>query len=211
MGERTFRKALMFPLIAFIMLLPSGVLTGALSILQVALCGGDPAAGIESTINWEAYCKEYPEGEQPLWVTLIQKVLLTWLPPVLLMLWQIVLMRVLYYIAAAEGRNIALSMIDRRIISLYFYWDFFNVFLGGVIGSAGITLLVQNFGKLAWTQCSTYSAGPSCRTAISSSLTCHCVPSSLSPSSSCSPIRRCSAGRSGTCSQKLTAARCGAT
>ena len=147
-GERTFRKALMFPLIAFIMLLPSGVLTGALSILQVALCGGDPAAGIESTINWEAYCKEYPEGEQPLWVTLIQKVLLTWLPPVLLMLWQIVLMRVLYYIAAAEGRNIALSMIDRRIISLYFYWDFFNVFLGGVIGSAGITLLVQNFGKL---------------------------------------------------------------
>merc|ERR1712094_76084 len=44
--------------------------------------------------------------------------------------------------------NIALSMIYRRIISLYFYWDFFNVFLGGVIGSAGITLLVQNFGKL---------------------------------------------------------------
>merc|ERR1712072_1592973 len=96
----------------------------------------------------EAYCKEYPEGEQPLWVTLIQKVLLTWLPPVLLMLWQIVLMRVLYYIAAAEGRNIALSMIDRRIISLYFYWDFFNVFLGGVIGSAGITLLVQNFNDV---------------------------------------------------------------
>jgi DNA-directed RNA polymerase III subunit RPC2 len=39
-------------------------------------------------------------------------------------------------------------MIDRRIISLYFYWDFFNVFLGGVIGSAGITLLVQNFNDV---------------------------------------------------------------
>jgi DNA-directed RNA polymerase III subunit RPC2 len=147
-GERTFRKALMFPLIAFIMLLPSGILAGALSIIQLALCGGDPSRGIESKLNWEAYCKDYPEGERPLWVTLFQKVLLTWLPPVLLMLWQIVLMRVLYYIAAAEGRNIALSMIDRRIISLYFYWDFFNVFLGGVIGSAGISLLVQNFSEV---------------------------------------------------------------
>jgi len=146
--ERTLRKALLMPLIAFIMILPSGILAGVVSILQLALCGGDKERGINSKVYWEAYCYPYTDEERPFWVTLIQKILLTWLPPVFLTLWQIVLMRVLYYIAAAEGRSIALSMIDRRIMSLYFYWDFFNVFLGGVIGSAGISILMQEFNKI---------------------------------------------------------------
>ena len=53
---------------------------------------------------------------------LFKKLIIGWLPPILLTVWQIVVMRVLYYIACAEGRSVSLSQIDRRIGSLYFYW-----------------------------------------------------------------------------------------
>lgn len=35
-----------------------------------------------------------------------------------------------------EGRWTSLSAVDRRIASLYFAWDVFNVFLGGMLGGS---------------------------------------------------------------------------
>lgn len=38
--------------------------------------------------------------------------------------------------ALLEGRSVSLSGIDRRVASLYFFWNVFNVFLGGMLGGS---------------------------------------------------------------------------
>jgi len=39
-------------------------------------------------------------------------------------------------LAQTERRHVALSDMDRRITSLFFNFDLFNTFLGGVLGGA---------------------------------------------------------------------------
>ncbi len=36
----------------------------------------------------------------------------------------------------SEGQHISLSALDRRISTLFFFWDVFNVFLGAMFGGA---------------------------------------------------------------------------
>ena len=60
-----------------------------------------------------------------------------WLPALLLNLWLVlVLPRVVYLLAQSEGQSFSLSALERRVGAVFFYWDVFNVFLQGVIGSA---------------------------------------------------------------------------
>jgi len=127
--EKSLRQIAVIPIILLIMTLPAGIFAGAVSIFTLALCGGSDA--IDSDIYWPWFCESTSAFNR-----LIKTVLVSWLPPLLLTLWQIVVMRVLYYVASAEGRCVSLSGLDRRILKLYFYWDFFNLFLGATCGSS---------------------------------------------------------------------------
>merc|ERR1712199_142135 len=55
-------------------------------------------------------------------------------------------MGVFYIAALVECVAFSLSGVDKRITSLYFYWDFFNIFLGSVLGAGLFTLFGQAVG-----------------------------------------------------------------
>lgn len=69
-------------------------------------------------------------------------------PSILVMLWQNAVMPLtLYSISLAEGTQLSLSDLDCRILLLFFYWDVFNIFFGGMIGgsvSQQITQFINN-------------------------------------------------------------------
>lgn len=66
-------------------------------------------------------------------------------PAILVILWQNAVMPLtLYSISLAEGTQKSLSDLDCRILLLFFYWDVFNIFFGGMIGGS-ITQQLNQF------------------------------------------------------------------
>lgn len=70
------------------------------------------------------------------------KVLVTgFLPGLLLNAWQMMIMpRLVYVLAQAEGGCFSLSDLDKRIGGIYWWWDIFNAFLGAPRSSYAVSL-----------------------------------------------------------------------
>ena len=113
------RIALISPLIAFILLFPSGIFTVGIA----SACMGD----VPSSLDW--YCSEDAAGFK-IFVSGL-------LPPILLTLWEVfVVSFFLMYCVQAQNVHASLSSTDRRFLRYYYVWGFANVLLGGVTGGA---------------------------------------------------------------------------
>lgn len=127
------RGLAVFVFIFLLMIFPVGIFTGALSQLNSAFCNeaGD--------WFWPWYCES-----SGTWPSFIRNLLTGWIPAVLLGLWNnIIIPKAFYYLAAAECSCVSNSQLDRRIGSLFFYFDVFNVLIGGVIGGTALAQLDQ--------------------------------------------------------------------
>ena len=113
-AERTLRSVCVLPLIVFIMLLPAGLILSIFPNLSHALCVGTPET---NDFYWEWWCKK-DDGD--LFHQFVTGIVISWVSPIILVVYQtVILMRVLYYIAAAEGKSVSLGGMDLRILDLY--------------------------------------------------------------------------------------------
>ena len=118
-AERDARRLAGLPLIATLMILPIGFFLGGAAQLPAYVC-------------------RLPRfGDSGLCTRSVLRVAATLLPPVALSIYQgVILPKLLYWVALAEGQHVALSAMDRRVARLYFVWDVINVFLGFVLGGS---------------------------------------------------------------------------
>ena len=117
--QSLYRIFLISPLIAFILLFPSGIFTVGIA----SACVGD----VPTSLDW--YCSEDAEGFK-IFVSGL-------LPPILLTLWEVfVVSFFLMYCVQAQNVHASLSSTDRRFLRYYYVWGFANVLLGGITGGA---------------------------------------------------------------------------
>ena len=132
-NEKFVRRLLMLPLILFIIIFPSGFFLSAMTVLNQLFC--TPT----TPVYWEWYC----ETDSMIGI-LLKRLVTGWLPSLLITIWQnVIVTRVFYMVALVECVAYSLSGVDRRISSLYFYWGFFNIFLGSVLSGSLFTLIGQ--------------------------------------------------------------------
>ena len=113
----------MIPLIALIMLIPAGLFSGMLTVLDAAFC--QP----ESELFWSWYCTQTKSSSFGM---LLKRLVTGWLPSILVSVWQnVVVTRTLYFVALAECVAISLDGVDRRITALYFTAMMKRLHLGG--------------------------------------------------------------------------------
>ncbi|KAK9864060.1 hypothetical protein WJX84_009179 [Apatococcus fuscideae] len=127
---REIRELIALPFIVIMMLVPVGLFTGAVAQLTVAICG---SSGIFNTFYSDWYC-----ASDSTWRSLVTGSL----PPILLTLWQALVMpNAFYRLAIIESQSVSLSGLDRRIATLFVFWDVFNVFLGGMFAGSAFSQL----------------------------------------------------------------------
>lgn len=124
--QRVLRGWLTTPFAVIVVLLPVSGLTSAISMLNSEFC---------KAVQWELYCSAKSS------VSKIARGLITgFLPSLLITLWQgLALPRLVYLVAQSEGRHYSLSRVDMRMGEIYFFWNVFNMFAQGVLGSAAIS------------------------------------------------------------------------
>ncbi|PNW73839.1 hypothetical protein CHLRE_13g574850v5 [Chlamydomonas reinhardtii] len=145
--SRDLRRNLTRPLSILVVLFPIGIFTGGLMQLDYLLCPQhkcdelkqtDPTAWEEQCnndgrqqITWDWYCLQSDPVSQ-----LLRRLVVGWLPALLINLWQgMVLPLVFTLVVQASRQARSLSEADRSVAKYIFYFDVFNVFLGGVVGS----------------------------------------------------------------------------
>ncbi|GMH42492.1 hypothetical protein BSKO_10411 [Bryopsis sp. KO-2023] len=129
--QKDIRRVLVFPWLVGLIIFPLGIFAGGLSKLSEVLCDpdGDSYVG-------EGYCKDTGRLWSP------QKLITGWLPPVLVSLWQnMVMPNLLYMLVQMQASCISLSQLDQEIASLFFYWDVINIFTGGMVGGTILSKL----------------------------------------------------------------------
>ncbi|KAI8465074.1 MAG: hypothetical protein J3K34DRAFT_525694 [Monoraphidium minutum] len=137
-AQRMRRGFFVTPFIIIIVLLPVSMLTSAMTQLNDLFC-----APTNTVLLWPAYCT----SPHPFF-NILRAVLTGFVPTLLIMLWQALVMpRAIYLCAQSEGRYYSLSDLDRRIGSVYFLWGCFNFFLGGVIGSTALARVPEFINK----------------------------------------------------------------
>merc|ERR1712072_1287171 len=131
--EKFLRRLLVLPILILIMLFPAGFFSTAMTVLDQLFC-------TESTpIYWAWYCETDSQTGR-----LLKRLVTGWLPSLLVTVWQnVIVTRAFYMVSLVECVAFSLSGVDKRITSLYFYWDFFNIFLGSVLGAGIFTLFGQ--------------------------------------------------------------------
>jgi len=81
----------------------------------------------ESDHYWDWYCSH----------RLYQRMLTGWLPPILVSLWQNMIMpNGLYYLVQATARCASFSQLEMSIADKFFLWDVLNIYLGGMLGGS---------------------------------------------------------------------------
>ncbi|PRW44348.1 pyruvate decarboxylase 4 [Chlorella sorokiniana] len=136
-GQRILRGLAVIPFLVFWMVFPIGVLTGALTNLNTAVCSGTSDT---NSIYWPWYCEQ-----TDFWARLLKGLLQGLLPPIISMAWDTFVMPIMLWTASqSERRHAALSDLDRRITVLFFNFDLFNTFLGSVLGGA----IFQQIGNM---------------------------------------------------------------
>jgi DNA-directed RNA polymerase III subunit RPC2 len=129
--QSLYRIFLISPLIAFILLFPSGIFTVGIA----SACVGED---VPTSLDW--YCSEDAKGFQ-IFVSGL-------LPPILLTLWEVfVVSFFLMYCVQAQNVHASLSSTDRRFLRYYYVWGFANVLLGGITGGALTTFAQDVLGQ----------------------------------------------------------------
>ena len=135
-AERDLRRLAVLPAIALLLLVPIGFFLGGASQITLFLCRIDG----------------FRIGTGALCGSAFMRALTAILPPLLLSLWNgVVLPKLLYWLALAEGRSASLSALDRRVCDVYFLFDVVNVFLGTVLGGSlfnSLRTLLQSPGSV---------------------------------------------------------------
>ncbi|PRW05771.1 ERD4-related membrane [Chlorella sorokiniana] len=134
---RYLRSLLVILPLSAVMLFPIGALTGALSNLNEALCGGTPET---NSLYWPWYCES-----DSFWQHVLKALLTGVLPSILSTVWDTYALPLLFYfLAQSERRHASLSALDRRITVLFYCFSAVNTFLGNVAGST----IIQNIGSM---------------------------------------------------------------
>ncbi|GLC35608.1 hypothetical protein PLESTM_000342700 [Pleodorina starrii] len=149
--SRDLRRNLMRPLVVLVVLFPIGIFTGALTQLDYLLCPSHVCVNLEhdseqwtkagcteaiykresQQLTWDWYCDQRDPVSK-----LLKRLVVAWLPSLLLVLWQGMVLPLLFTFVVQVGREArSLSEADRCIAKNMFYFAIFNVFLGGVAGS----------------------------------------------------------------------------
>ncbi|KAI8473306.1 MAG: hypothetical protein J3K34DRAFT_411580 [Monoraphidium minutum] len=132
--QRDLRSVLTWPLTVAVVVFPITLMTSAVSRLQFLLCPapGAPLSKPAAALVWPWYC-----SSSSVLANFIRSLITGWLPALLLNLYLVLaLPRLVYLLVQSEGSSFSLSALERRIGVVFFYWDVFNVFLQGIIGSA---------------------------------------------------------------------------
>ncbi|GIM03101.1 hypothetical protein Vretimale_7897 [Volvox reticuliferus] len=148
---RDLRRNLMRPLVALMVVFPIGIFTGGLTQLDYLLCPSHSCASLEEGSNiwrssncteaikkredqqlsWDWYC-----GQKDPFAKLLKRLVVAWLPSLLLILWQGMVLPLFFTFVVQFSRQArSLSEADRLVAKNMFYFGIFNVFLGGVVGS----------------------------------------------------------------------------
>ena len=135
-AERDLRRLAVLPALALLLLVPIGFFLGGASQITLFLCRIDG----------------FRTGTGTLCGSSFMRALTSILPPLLLSLWNgVILPKLLYWLALAEGRSASLSALDRRVCDVYFLFDVVNVFLGTVLGGSlfnSLRTLLQSPGSV---------------------------------------------------------------
>eukprot|EP00775_Hariotina_reticulata_P011017 gene11017-11171_t len=133
--ERDCRTILVWPFTLAIVLFPITLMTSAASRLDYVFCPALVEGQPTPAFYWDWYCiNKTVGGTLP---SFLRAFITGWLPNLLLNLWLVmVLPRLVYLLVQSEGSCFSLSALERRIGAVFFYWDIFNVFLQGTIGSS---------------------------------------------------------------------------
>ena len=135
-AERDLRGLAVLPALALLLLVPIGFFLGGASQITLFLCRIDG----------------FRIGTGTLCGSSFMRALTSILPPLLLSLWNgVILPKLLYWLALAEGRSASLSALDRRVCDVYFLFDVVNVFLGTVLGGSlfnSLRTMLQNPGSV---------------------------------------------------------------
>lgn len=119
----------MLPVYILLMVFPIGAITGALSNLTVAVCGGTPET---NKLYWSAYCDS--AGKIPL--TLLTSIL----PVALSAFWDTFVMPLTLYMSTQRLRtHTSFTSLDRAIAIQLYVFSVFNTFLLGVLGGAALS------------------------------------------------------------------------
>lgn len=96
---------------------------------------GGEAAAAEADDSFANFCA--PRGN-------LQRIVTQVLPAVLVIVWQNAIMPLaLYGITLFESTHVSLSALDRRMLTLFFWWNCLNVFVGSMIAGS-LTVQLQN-------------------------------------------------------------------
>jgi len=132
--EKDIRRVLVFPFVLVLILLPIGIFAGSLSVFNSYLCQQDK----DDTPRRDQWYCGHDTG--------LGTYLSGWLPPILVAFWQTTVLPLgFYYLLQVQGSCVSLSELDREIAGLFFHWDVWNIFMGGMLGG---TVLME-LGKAA--------------------------------------------------------------
>lgn len=142
----SFRTLICFAGVGAMVLFPVGTFTGAVTQLDTALCTTARQEDWGNKVDFYCGASNFS--------AFLRGVVTTWLPALLLSLWQnLVVPKTFYALAIFERRHFALSDIDVRISSWMFIWVFINVFLGTLLGSLALLelgTLLRDPGKIVY-------------------------------------------------------------
>ncbi|GIL51096.1 hypothetical protein Vafri_7150 [Volvox africanus] len=148
---RDLRRNLIRPLVVLMVAFPIGIFTGGLTQLDYLLCPLHRCASVQEgsdvwrssncteairnrenqQLSWDWYC-----GQKDPFSKLLKRLVVAWLPSLLLILWQgMVLPFFFTFVVQVSRQARSLSEADRLVAKNMFYFGIFNVFLGGVVGS----------------------------------------------------------------------------
>eukprot|EP00879_Flechtneria_rotunda_P012611 GHRR01013169.1.p1 GENE.GHRR01013169.1~~GHRR01013169.1.p1 ORF type:complete len:1229 (+),score=453.96 GHRR01013169.1:316-3687(+) len=131
---RFWRTAIAWPFILLVVLFPITLITSAVSRLDYVFCPDVSPGDLVPPFVWDWYCTGKDVNSSV--PSFLRAFITGWLPSLLLNLWLVmVLPRLVYIVVQSEGGCFSLSALERRIGAVFFYWDIFNVFLQGIIGS----------------------------------------------------------------------------
>lgn len=120
---------MMLPAYTLLMVFPIGAITGALSNLTVAVCGGTPET---NKLYWSAYCDS--AGVIPL--TLLTSIV----PVALSAFWDTFVMPLTLYMSTQRLRtHTSFTSLDGAIAIQLYVFSVFNTFLMGVLGGAALS------------------------------------------------------------------------
>ncbi|CAK0787362.1 hypothetical protein CVIRNUC_010582 [Coccomyxa viridis] len=124
--KRAGMRVLGWIVLAFAVLFPVGIFTGAVTQVQTLVCQNAAFAD-------NPYCKS-----RSIWKGIMTAVL----PPLLLTLWQNMCMPQLVYRGAQYlCKKPSLSGLDRQIFGIFFLWGFISVLVGGIVGGSVLSAL----------------------------------------------------------------------